>query len=322
MNATGRPAVVTVGSINIDLVVKAARRPQAGETFPGESFAIYVGGKGANQAVQAALSGATSYMVARMGDDVFAPLVAEMFDRTGVDRTFVTADPMGSGVGHVVIDAQGDYSTVIVARANGNLAPGDIDRAERAFAASQMLLLQLETPLPTVVYAAGKARSLGLRVCLNAAPALAVPAELLAAVDLLIVNTIEAQMLLGSNQPLTDLASVQAAAVALANAQRDVVITLGAKGAVALERHGQFHVQPGYSIEVVNTIGAGDAFVGELAARMAEGAPVDQALRYANAAGALAVTRHEPQGRTPERAEIAALLASHSGQSSQSTREV
>lgn len=310
MNTSKRPGVVTVGSINIDLVVKATRRPQAGETFPGESFAIYVGGKGANQAVQAALSGAASYMVARMGDDVFAPLVIDLFDRTGVDRTYVTKDPVGSGVGHVVVDAHGDYSTVIVACANGNLAPADIERAEDALAASQMLLLQLETPLPTVLYAATKAHALGLRVCLNAAPALAIPDQLFELVDLLVVNTIEAQMLLGSEQALGDMDSVRAAATVLAGKRRDVVITLGEQGAVALDRNGHWHIHAGYPVTVVNTIGAGDAFVGELAARMAEGALLDVALPYANAAGALAVTRHEPQGATAERARIEALLAS------------
>ena len=309
MNTTNKPGVVTVGSINIDLVVKSTRRPLAGETFPGESFAIYVGGKGANQAVQAALSGVTSYMVARAGADVFAPLVMELFDQTGVDRTFVTTDPVGSGIGHVVVDAQGDYSTVIVARANGNLAPADIDHAAAAFSDSQVLLLQLETPLPTVRYAAAKAHSLGLRVCLNAAPALAIPPDLLAFVDLLVVNTIEAQMLLGERAPLSDLAAVRSAATALADGARDVVVTLGALGAVALTRNGHWHAQAGYTVPVVNTISAGDAFVGELAARMAEGMALDQALRYANAAGALAVTRHEPQGRTPERAQIEAMLA-------------
>jgi ribokinase len=189
------------------------------------------------------------------------------------------------------------------------LAPTDIDRAETAFTNSQILLLQLETPLPTVLYAAVKAHDLGLRVCLNAAPALAIPPALLTLVDLLVVNTIEAQMLLSDSTPLDDLAAVRGAATALADSARDVVITLGNRGAVAVTRSGDWHHQVGNSVPVVNTIGAGDAFVGELAARMAEGMALDQALRYANAAGALAVTRHEPQGRTPERAQIEALLA-------------
>lgn len=308
MTAPSRRGVVTVGSINIDLVVQAERRPQAGETFPGRSFAIYVGGKGANQAVQAALSGAQSYMVARTGADVFAPLVMGLFDRTGVDRSYVFEDPAGTGIGHVVVDAQGDYSTIIVAQANGNLEPADIARAEPAFAASSVLLLQLETPLPVVQYAAAQAKRMGLRVCLNAAPALAIGPDLLDLVDLLVVNEVEAQMLLGAAEPLSTPQSIRQAARSLAAGRREVVITLGERGAYALEASGVELVIGAHHVKVVNTIGAGDAFVGELAAQVAAGKSLEQALPYANAAGALAVTRSEPQGSTPQREEVESLM--------------
>lgn len=304
---TSRRGVVTVGSINIDLVVQAERRPLAGETFPGKSFAIYVGGKGANQAVQAALSGAPSYMVARTGADVFAPLVMGLFDRTGVDRSYVFEDPVGTGIGHVVVDAAGDYSTIIVAQANGNLSPADIARAAPAFAASSVLLLQLETPLPAVQHAAAQARQMGLRVCLNAAPALAIGPELLDLVDLLVVNEVEAQMLLGTAQPLDSLQSVREAAESLGAGQRDVVITLGDRGALALDTAGAVLTIGAHHVEVVNTIGAGDAFVGELAAQVAAGNSLAAALPYANAAAAVAVTRSEPQGSTPQREWIESL---------------
>lgn len=300
--------VITVGSINIDLVVKTSRRPQAGETFSGEHFALYVGGKGTNQAVQAALSGARSFMVARLGDDVFAPLVRDLFDRCGVDRNFVVGDPAGSGIGHVVIDSAGDYSTVIVAQANAHLCAEDVDAAHAAFAASQMLLLQLETPIETSLHAARKAKTMGLQVCLNAAPALAIPPALLECVDLLVVNELEAAMLLGQTQPIQTVVEAEAAARRLSAGLRSVVITLGSQGVVAVERTGLVHHLAGHVVKVANTIGAGDAFVGELAVRLAEQMPFAQALRYANAAGALAVTRPEPQGCTPEREKIAALL--------------
>jgi ribokinase len=308
MTTSLRRGVVTAGSINIDLVVQAERRPQAGETFPGQSFAIYVGGKGANQAVQAALSGAPSYMVARTGADVFAPLVMGLFDRTGVDRSFVVEDPAGTGIGHVVVDAHGDYSTIIVAQANGNLSPADIERAEPAFAASSVLLLQLETPLPVVQVAAVQARRMGLRVCLNAAPALPIGPELLDLVDLLVVNEVEAQMLLGTAQPLDSLESVRQAAEALGAGQRDVVVTLGERGALALDTAGNVLAVAAHHMEVVNTIGAGDAFVGELAAQVAAGNSLAAALPYANAAAAVAVTRSEPQGSTPQRSLIESLV--------------
>jgi ribokinase len=316
MNAPQNRGVVTVGSINIDLVVRAQRRPQAGETFTGEAFAVYVGGKGANQAVQAALGGVNragksevpSYMVARMGADVFAPLVRDLFDRTGVNCTFVREDPAGTGIGHVVVDAQGDYSTIIVAGANGNLSPADIADAEPAFAASSVLLLQLETPMATVVAAAAQARRLGLYVCLNAAPALATPPELLALVDLLVVNEIEAQMLLGATRPLALDADIAEAAQQLSAGRRDVIITLGERGAYARDREGAVTTVAAHRVNVVNTIGAGDAFVGEAAAQLAAGRSLHAALPYANAAAALAVMRSEPQAREPQRAAMETLM--------------
>ncbi|MFN8460143.1 MAG: ribokinase [Anaerolineae bacterium] len=304
---TTSAGVVTVGSINIDLIVRATRRPLAGETFTGESFAIFPGGKGANQAVQTALSGARSFMVARLGSDVFAPIFYQLFAEAGVDAQYVVEDEVGTGVGHVVVDTHGDYSTIIVARANGNLSPQDIDKATSAFAGSQILLLQLEVPLPTVTYAAQKARQMGLTVFLNAAPALPLPPELLDCVDVLIVNEIEAQMLaegtLAPSTPTIDLWLRQ-----LSAGLRDVVITLGSQGAVAMDRHGQQYQVGGHAVEVVNTIGAGDAFVGELAARVSEGMTLAEALPYANAAGAVAVTLASPQVTRADRHRLAALL--------------
>lgn len=305
---TASAGVVTVGSINIDLIVRATRRPLAGETFTGESFAIFPGGKGANQAVQTALSGARSFMVARLGGDVFAPIFYQLFAETGVDAQYVVEDEVDTGVGHVVVDTHGDYSTIIVARANGNLSPQDIiDKATPAFAGSQILLLQLEVPLPTVTYAAQKARQMGLTVFLNAAPALPLPPELLNCVDVLIVNEIEAQMLaegtLVLSTPTIDLWLRQ-----LSAGLRDVVITLGSQGAIAMDRYGQQYQSSGHAVEVVNTIGAGDAFVGELAARVSEGMTLAEALPYANAAGTVAVTLASPQVTRADRHRLAALL--------------
>ena len=300
------PGIVTVGSLNIDLAVWTSRRPQAGETFSGEKFTIGFGGKGGNQAIQAALSGAHSYLAARLGNDLFAPLIYAALDNAQVDRAYVQEDPAGTGIGHLVIDAQGDYSTVIIARANGNLGAEDIERAAPAFAASQVLLLQLEIPLPSVIYAAQTARRMGLQVFLNAAPARRLPPELLAAVDVLIVNEIEAAML--SGLPI-DL-SPQSLAAALNRLQCDVpnvVITLGAGGVIAQDNHRRRISMAGHPVEVVNTVGAGDALIGELAVRMAGGEELCTALPYANAAGALAVTRQSAYSEKPDREKIAEM---------------
>lgn len=303
-------SVVTVGSINIDLVVRAQRRPQAGETFPGESFSIGPGGKGFNQAVQTALSGAHSYLVGRVGDDVFAPFIHDLIRRTGVDPAYIKSDPAGTGIGHVTVDGNGDYSSVIVARANGQLSPTDVDQASAAFESSQVLLLQLESPMATVVRAAALGREKGLTVILNQAPALPVPSELLDCVDVLVVNEVEAAMASGLSFDPASETGVDAVLKHLSAWRRDVVLTLGGHGAVAWSRKGHRRSVAGYDVPVVNTVGAGDAFIGELAARMAEGVPLFDALPLANAAGAVAVQRPEAHGSRDECERVRALAAS------------
>lgn len=302
-----QPTVVTVGSINIDLVAYTTQSPQPGETFAGEKFIMGAGGKGANQAIQAALSGARSYLVARIGEDLFAPFAYQVFDVAGLDHTYVFPDPAGTGIGHVRVDGAGDYNSVIVARANGNLSPADIDRALPAFGQAQVLLLQLEIPMKTTIYAAHLARRRGIMAVLNAAPYTPLPDELVATLDLLVVNEIEAQMLTGL--PVGDqLSQWNAAVCSLRERVPNVVISLGSRGVIAADKNGQIVYLVGHQVKVVNTIGAGDAFIGELAARIAEGIPLLSALPYANAAAALAVTQEASQGIHPNRAWIADLM--------------
>jgi ribokinase len=302
-----KPGVVTVGSINIDLVAYAQRRPQAGETFSGTRFTISAGGKGGNQAVAASLSGAHSYIIARLGKDIFAPFIYDVFDLTGVDHRYVFEDDAGTGIGHVTVDSEGDYSAVIIARANGNLSTVDVDQARPAFAASKVLLLQLETPLEASIYAARQARGIGLQVFLNAAPAAPLPEALLQNVDVLIVNEIETAMLTGLS--VTDaVEQAEFALGALCRLTPEAVISLGARGCIARNRAGQIRCLPGHKVHVVNTVGAGDAFIGELAARMAEGLPLLDALPFANAAGAVAVTQPASHGLNPAREQILSLI--------------
>lgn len=309
-----RPGVVTVGSIHIDLVAYTGRRPKVGETLNGEGFTISAGGKGTNQAIQAALSGAGSALVARIGNDVFAPVIHNILAETGVDTTYVIPDAAGTGIGHVVVDGDGDYTAIIIPRASGQLAPGDIERAAPAFAKAKVLLLQLEIPLATCAFAAHMAHTLGLTVFLNAAPAVPLPAELLQFVDVLIVNEIEAEMLTGI--PLgSDPMAPTGPLAALRRQVGNVVISLGEHGVVAEDAAGRQLALSGHRVPVVNTIGAGDAFIGELAARMAEGVPLLAALPFANAAGALAVTQAASQGLRPNRLVIEKMVKESTAQS-------
>lgn len=302
-----RRGVVTVGSIHIDLVAYTRRRPKVGETLNGEGFTISAGGKGTNQAIQAALSGAESALVARIGNDVFAPVIHTILAETGVDTTYVIPDDAGTGIGHVVVDGDGDYSAIIVPRASGRLSPADIEHAAPAFARASILLLQLEVPLATCTFAAQLAHKLGMTVFLNAAPAVALPPELAQCVDVLVVNEIEAEMLTGmplGQPPVNATGAIEALRRTFSN----VVISLGEKGVVAAGADGRALALPGHQVSVVNTIGAGDAFIGELAARMAEGTTLLDALPYANAAGALAVTQAASQGLRPNRAVIEEMV--------------
>lgn len=303
-----RRAVVTVGSIHIDLVAYTTRRPHVGETFRGVDFTVSAGGKGANQAIQAALSGAPSYLVARMGNDLFAPLIQKTLTDAGVDTTYVGADAAGTGVGHVLVDGDGDYTAVIVPRANSNLGVADVERAAPAFAQAGVLLLQLEVPLAITLFAAQMARRMGLTVFLNAAPAVPLPDALLESVDVLVLNEIEAEMLSGipRGEPI---ASARRALDVLHRRVPQVVISLGALGVLAADGRGRPRYLPAHRVPVVNTVGAGDAFIGELAARMAEGTPLLDALPFANAAGALAVTQATSQGQRPDRKQIAEMAA-------------
>lgn len=303
--------VVTVGSINIDLVAYAQRRPQAGETYVGQKFTIGAGGKGSNQAIQAALSGAQSFMIGRIGSDIFASYIYEIYNQVGVNYDYVITDDTGTGIGHVIVDGNGDYSAIIVPRANGNLSPDDVDRAKPIIQSAKILLLQLEVPLPTIIHAARLARELGLTIFLNAAPAHPLPKDLLSNVDILIVNEIEAEMLTGL--PVGD--SIEQYDLVLQTLHRDtnnVVLSLGGRGVIGINCHGEIKYIAGHKVEVVNTIGAGDAFIGELAARMAEGKMLFEALPYANAAGALAVTQATSQAIEVNREMIETLVTRNS----------
>ncbi|MEM4204841.1 MAG: ribokinase [Candidatus Methanomethylicaceae archaeon] len=306
-NAKG--TVVTVGSINIDLVAYTKRRPIVGETIIGEDFKISPGGKGSNQAIQAAISGANSYMVGRIGDDVFAPLIFEVYKKVGVNYEFVIPDSKGTGIGHVIVGEDGDYSAIMIPRANSNLCPKDVDNAISILQKAQVLLLQLEIPLSTVIHAARIAKSLGIKVFLNAAPVQPLPSEIFSLIDVLIVNEIEAEMLAGMKGD----GSVVSYETILRNLKRlasNVVLTLGDKGVIGINQQEEMVYLGAHAVKAVNTVGAGDAFIGELAARMTENLPLLEALPYANAAGAFAVTQDTSTAIWIDREAVNALLDS------------
>lgn len=303
------PRIVVVGSLNMDLVTRAPRRPQRGETLTGESFGMFVGGKGLNQAIAAARQGASVRMVGRVGADDFGRRLRQTLEAAGVDAQLVAEDSATStGVATIVLDAEGDNSIIVVPGANGHVGPEDVARAAEAIAAADLLMLQLEVPLAAVLRAAEIARAAGVRVLLNPAPAPAgpLPDELLRLVDVLTPNETETQSLTGLSAS-DDEAAARAAAALRARGVGAVVLTLGARGALLADGERTVRV-PGYVVQVVDTTAAGDAFCGALGTQLALGRPLEAAVSYANAAGALATTVLGAEPAMPRREAVERLM--------------
>ena len=308
-----RPAVVTVGSVHMDLIATADRLPVRGETLPGRAFAMSPGGKGGNQATQAARCGVTSFMVGRVGDDGFGQQLRAALAAKGVETGFLGTDPEAlTGVSAVLTGEGGDYASIIVPAAAARLSVADIDAAEPAFAGASMVLLQLEIPLGPSSYAARLAPTHGARIILSAAPAAADMVTLRAAfpdgLDVVIVNAVEAAMLTGIAVDGPHDAPAAGRLLRDRLGAGTVLVTLGGAGVVACGDAGPFHV-PAWPVEVVDTIGGGDAFAGTLGAELARGTALADAVVAANAAGALAVTRPGAHDALPSWDEIRTFLA-------------
>jgi ribokinase len=290
-----------VGSANMDLVVTADRAPGRGETVLGRGFTTGPGGKGANQAVAAARAGAAVRMVGAVGRDEFGDRVLAALRASGVDTAGVRRTAAPTGTAHIVVDAAGENSIVVVPGANGSLdrlTAGD----ERLLAGCRLVLLQLELPLPAVVAAAAAARAAGARVVLTPAPIPAgpLPDRLWSDVDIVVPNEHEAGRLTGTADPA-------AAATALLDLVPAAVVTLGDRGCRYADRSGRRLAVPARPVAAVDTTAAGDTFAGALAVALAEGAGVAAALEWATAAAALAVQRPGASASMPTRAEIDAL---------------
>jgi ribokinase len=300
--------VTVVGSLNMDLIARSPRIPRPGETIIGGDFHTAPGGKGANQAVAAARLGARVSMIGRVGRDAFAGQLLDNLSAAGVDHTFVIQDSeVATGVALIVVDDAGENSIVVASGANMRLSPADVDEAEAVIAGADALLLQLESPLETVIRAAEVARAHGVTVILNPAPARSLPAELLAMVDVLIPNESETSLLTGL--PVSNQAEAETAATALREmGVGTVILTLGERGAL-LAREEETEQVLAFEVTPVDTTAAGDAFVGGFTVAMAGGQPLAEAVRWGNAAGALATTKLGAQPSLPTRQDLEALLA-------------
>jgi ribokinase len=291
----------------LDLVMRVRQRPGRGETIFAEECGIFRGGKGFNQAVAARRMGARVAMVGRLGDDEFARRFHDAMAAEGIDAEGVVTDPEeGTGIATPLIEADGSNSIVVAPRANMRLTAADVRRTAPQITGADVLLLQLEVPAAASIEAARIARGAGRTVILNPAPAVPFPEELLRLASLLTPNEVEAAALAGV--PVADVAGAFEAATRLVErGARSVVVTLGARGAVALSDGTRLHL-PAPPVEAVDTTAAGDAFCGALAVALAEGRPLAAALARANAAGACAVTRLGAEPSLPHRHAVETLL--------------
>lgn len=297
--------VAVVGSLNMDVVVEAMRPPQRGETVMGEAVHFSPGGKGANQGVAAARLGAETTMIGSLGSDPFGQTLLDSLEKNGVETGAVNiVSDTPTGVASILLSG-GDNSIIVVPGANSRCLPSHVEAQRDRIAGVDVVLLQLEIPLETVLAAARRAKDLGKRVVLNPAPARELPEELYRMTDVITPNRSELEFLSGCSTGEEGLEGAMQAL--LAKGAGCVVTTLGDQGAALLSREKGFRRVKGHSVKVADTTGAGDAFNAGLACGLSEGMNLTAAVAFAVRVGALAVTRLGAQEGMPTRREVEAF---------------
>jgi ribokinase len=304
-------SLIVFGSINMDLVVKTPRLPSPGETLQGEHFFTAPGGKGANQAVAAARLGALTYLVGRVGKDSLGEELLAHLNETGVQTEGVQIDAeTSSGVAMIAVDQKSENTIIIIPGANGKVAGSDVERLTDLLPHARALLLQLEVPLPGIKLAAKAAQEAGVKVILDPAPAPeSLPDELYSLIDIITPNETEAKRLTG-----LDLAEeencIKAAEKLLERGVKTVVLKLGSRGVFCMNVAEHFRVEA-FPVQAIDTVAAGDAFNGAMAAAFEQGLSLREAVIWGTAAGALATTKSGAQPSLPDRETFDAFLNSH-----------
>ena len=305
---TSKPKVVVLGSINMDLVFTMPRMPTTGETIMANNFHTTPGGKGANQAVAAARLGANVSMVGRVGNDTFGPPLVQGLRGHGIDVSDVAVDQSNStGLAMILLEPDGQNRIIAVYGANMACDDVQLDAAKRALDVAKVLMLQLEVPLEVSVAAAEYAKSRGIPVVWDPAPARDLPPRAFELANVLTPNQYEAEVLTGV--VVVDAASAEVAARAIiAKGTAVAVVKLGENGLVYATSDEVRHI-PAFDVDVLDSVAAGDAFGGGLAVGLAEGMSLQKAVRLGMVAGALAVTRSGAQEAMPSRQEVESLIA-------------
>jgi len=300
----GTPTIAVVGSLNMDLVLQVATAPGPGETVLARALHLVPGGKGGNQAVACARQGARVHLFGRVGGDAYGHTLRTRLAQDGIDHSGVQTDPIETtGVAAITVEATGQNRIVVVPGANGRFEL-DTQALGAVLAHAHSLVLQFETPLPQVLAAAQQAFAAGCQVLLNPSPIQRLPEALWPLVHTLVVNEVEATALAGTAvETVADAAMAAHTLRGLGPVQ--VVVTLGAAGAVAADTLGSTH-HPGMAVKAVDTTAAGDTFLGALAVALARGEPLNAAVREGIRAAALCVTQAGAQPSIPTRAAVAA----------------
>jgi ribokinase len=300
--------IVVVGSLNADLVQQVDRLPKSGETIAGSDLKIIPGGKGANQAYAAARLGGSVEMVGYVGDDAFGPMLTKSLQDTGADTSKVRVSPGATGTAAILVLPGGQNTIVISPGANGRLTATKTISALRTMGQHSILLTQLEVPIEASQAAMKLARERGATTIFDPAPARSLPSGFLKLVSFLTPNQTEAALLLGSHDVIESYEDAEnAARHLLERGPGAVVMKLGSMGVVIADTKSCRRF-PSFPVEPVDTTAAGDTWNGAFAVALAENKPIAEAARFANAAGALSVTRHGAQSSIPDRAAVERLL--------------
>lgn len=300
--------VFVAGSINMDVVATADRHPRVGETVAGRQVLYFPGGKGANQAVAASRLGAKTTLIGRLGTDAFGAELKTFLTAQGIDPGSIKETPETHTGTAIITVAASDNTIVVIPGSNALVSVDDV--ADAPLAKGDVAVSQFEIPLPTIAAFFQRARAAGATTLLNPAPAQKMSGELLALVDILVLNETELGFLAGVELSESDEAAKIIAVARKLQARKDqtICVTLGKRGVLALAASEEFAVQ-GRVVKAVDTTGAGDCFVGALASQLADGVPLRAALAFANAAASISVQRMGAGPSMPMAAEVAAVLS-------------
>lgn len=300
--------VFVAGSINMDVVATADRHPKVGETVAGKQVLYFPGGKGANQAVAASRLGAKTTLIGRLGSDAFGAELRTFLAAQGIDPGSIKQTPETHTGTAIITVAASDNTIVVIPGSNALVSPDDV--ADAPLAMGDVAVSQFEIPLPTIAAFFQRAHAAGATTLLNPAPAQKMSPELLALVDILVLNETELGFLAGVELSDSDETAKIIAVARKLQARQDqtICVTLGRRGVLALAASEEFAV-PGRSVKAVDTTGAGDCFVGALASQLADGVALRAALTFANAAASISVQRMGAGPSMPTAAEVAAVLS-------------